>query len=322
MNLLIHQIPPRHRSTPSRVLLAFLAAFGLVAGASAVPATAAPAPPINYVNLGDSYSAGWGAGAPNVNNYLPGCSVSGPDHVTLLAALTSLHLVGDFACAGATAAPGANFPVPAVPPSVPDQILAAATSGKLNAQTGLVTLTAGGNDLGFEGILTQCGALKQSGQSCLGLFTQGAANAGSITPIVTAVATSIAQAAPNARIAWLGYPRLFAVAGEPTTVQPGDGFLTNDEAVALDAAIDALNSAIAAGLPRGSNTQFVDVATKFIGHELGSSDPWITPLVLVPGAPGYDVNLHPTATGYAEGYFPAVVSQVKPAQLANAQKKS
>lgn len=310
--------PPLQRAHPvARALLALLAAIGLTAGATALPAAAAPAPPVNYVNLGDSYSAGWGAGAPEVNpNYsAPICFGSGPDHVTLLSALKSVNLVGDFACAGATLAPGASNP------SIPAQITTAVTKGALNTGTGLVTLTGGGNDLGFVDLLSECGALKAKGQSCVTLFNDGAKAAGIVvTPLVAGVAAQIRDAAQNARIAWLGYPHLFAVAGQPTTVLPGNGFLTNDEAVALNLAADALNDAIEAGLGGVQNARFIDVVPKFDGHELGSSDPWITPLVLDQSNPGFIFNLHPTATGYAKGYFPAVVSQANPAQLAHAAK--
>ncbi|MDQ4492012.1 SGNH/GDSL hydrolase family protein [Sinomonas sp. ASV486] len=307
----------RTASPITRGVTALVAAISLVAGVSALPATATPPPPVNYVNLGDSYSAGWGAGAPEVNpNYsAPVCYGSGPDHVTLLSALMSVNLVGDFACAGATLAPGASYP------SIPDQIRVAVNKGALTTSTGLVTLTGGGNDLGFVGLLEQCGALKQSGQSCVTLFHNGAEAAPTVvTPLVARVAAQIRDAAENARIAWLGYPHLFAVAGQPTTILPGDGFLTNDEAVALNEAADALNSSIKDGLKGVKNAQFANVVPKFDGHELGSSAPWITPLVLNPADPGYIFNLHPTATGYAEGYYPVAVRQVKPAQIPQAAK--
>ena len=90
--------------------------------------------------------------------------------------------------------------------------------------------------------------------------------------------------------------------------------LTPDEATAFNAAIDALNAAIAAGLSQVPNTQFVSVVEKFAGHELGTADPWFTPLVLDQTDPASLFNLHPNATGYALGYYPAIMSQVKPAQ--------
>ncbi|WP_413248547.1 SGNH/GDSL hydrolase family protein [Sinomonas flava] len=310
--------PVRTAHPLARVLTALFAAVGLIAGVGALPASAAPAPPVNFVNLGDSYSAGWGAGAIEPNPLVDSqCLGSSPDHITALSALTSLHLVGDYACAGATLAG-----------SIPMEIaIAAQRDHALNDQTGLVTLTGGGNDLGFDTLLKDCGDLKKVGGNCTNLFTAGGESASDlIAPLVQSVASQIRAAAPNARIAWLGYPHLFATPGLPTTMNPGGGFLTAEEVTALNGAADALNTAIETGLAEAAesgvaNTQFITVVSKFAGHEIGSYDSWMTPLVLSEALPGYIFNLHPNATGYLEGYYPAVVSQVKPSQLAHAAAK-
>ena len=300
----------------ARALTALFAAVGLIAGAGALPASAAPAPPINYVNLGDSYSAGWGAGAPAINleygQEAGTCYVSGPDHVTRLSALKSVDLAGDFACAGSTLGPSEHSE-----PDLTKQIQTAVLAGDLNGSTDLVTLTGGGNDLGFEGMLQACAAQKAQGQSCTPIFEAGITNAALITPLTAAVAGQIRAAAPNARIAWAGYPHLFATPGLPTTVNPGGGFLTPDEVTTLNTAADRLNTAIANGLTGLSNAQFVGVVDKFAGHEIGSADSWMNPLILDPNSPAAAFNLHPNVTGYTEGYFSAVNSQVKTSQLAH-----
>ena len=202
--------PVRTAHPVARALTALFAAVGLIAGAGALPASAAPAPPINYVNLGDSYSAGWGAGAPAINleygQEAGTCYVSGPDHVTRLSALKSVDLAGDFACAGSTLGPSEHSE-----PDLTKQIQTAVLAGDLNGSTDLVTLTGGGNDLGFEGMLQACAAQKAQGQSCTPIFEAGITNAALITPLTAAVAGQIRAAAPNARIAWAGYPHLFVL---------------------------------------------------------------------------------------------------------------
>ena len=290
-----------------RLIGAAVAAAVVLATAGAAPASAAAPPPVDYVNLGDSYSAGWGANAPSFepNPEYAGlaiqCLVSGPDHVTLLDALRGVELDGDYSCSGARL----------------DRIVfeaqLAASRGDLGPATDLVTLTAGGNDLGFESILSQCLAVKQAGGTCDALFDTVEAGLPAFSQGVTATAATLQALAPNARIAWAGYPHL--ITADPAAPLPGAGILSPEEAAAFNAAIDALNAAIAAGLGPVANTQFVSVVEKFAGHELGTADPWFTPLVLDPNDPGSLFNLHPNATGYARGYYPAIVSQVKPAQL-------
>lgn len=277
-------------------------------------AGAAAPPPVDYVNLGDSYSAGWGASTSFERNPAYGdlpveCFVSGPDHVTLLDQLRVVELVkvtpngpyADYACAGARL----------------DRIFLeaqlAVEQGTLHAGTDLVTLTAGGNDVGFETVLGQCLALKQAGATCSDLFAAVNAQLPAITQGVTAAAGYVRTLAWNARIVWAGYPHL--ITADPAAPLPGAGLLTLEEAAAFNMAIDGLNAAIAAGVAAVPNTQYVSVVEKFTGHELGTADPWITPLVLDPTNPAALFNLHPNATGYALGYYPAIVSKVKPAQL-------
>lgn len=290
----------------------FAAATALVLSGASAPAFAAQ-DPVKYVNLGDSYSAGWGSLAPTMDfNQAfgdptpgsPACLHGGPDDVTMLDQLKSVALAGDYACAGATV--GANE---SGIPTIAQQAAKAAHDGALDSATGLVTLTAGGNDVNFGPIIAACAAdTSPQASGCHAATAYGLGLAAQVD-VVKTVGT-IRQLAPNAKIIWLGYPHLFATAGESTTVIAGGGVMSAAAAAVFDNGTDQLN-ALLASKARSAGAQFVDVAPKFNGHEIGSSDSWFNL------GPYTDFNFHPTAQGYAQGYYPAMVSQIKPARLVN-----
>lgn len=65
---------------------------------------------------------------------------------------------------------------------------------------------------------------------------------------------------------------------------------------------DKLNAVLAAQLDR--NSAFVDVVDEFSGHGVGSPEPWI----IFEGGP---FDLHPNAAGYRDGYLAAVTADVE-----------
>ena len=296
------QFPSPYR----RSAAAFAAATTLILSGAATPAFAAQSP-VNYVNLGDSFSAGWGSLAPTagVNPVFgsPACLHGGPDDVALFDQLQSVALTGDYACAGATV--GATT---SGIPTIAQQAAKASFDGALNSTTGVVTLTAGGNDVNFGQIIGACAAdTSPTATGCQAATAYGLGLANNVD--VAGTVGTIRGFASNAKITWLGYPRLFATAGESTTVIAGGGVMSAAAAAVFDQGTDQLN-AVLAGKARDAGAQFVDVAPKFNGHEIGSSASWFN---LGPYA---QFNFHPTYDGYAQGYYPAMVSAIKPAQLA------
>lgn len=296
---------------PCRTLAAGAALLVAGAGAvSAAPATAAPPPSspaasstphVSYVNLGDSYAAGWGADAPaasvNPNAGLSNCFVGGrPDEVTLLSELKNVSLAGDFACTGATV--GANTKGR---PTIAEEIAAASTARKLTATTNLVTVSAGGNDIDFGTIISVCA------YSTLTDCQQAAAAALLKAQQIDVAATikAIHADAKHAAIAWIGYPHLFAA--------NGGGVMSPQAAAVFNQGTDALNAALAdmvrqAGSAEGVRTQYVDVTPNFSGHEIGSTDSWFNLSLTDPELEPF--NFHPTADGYLKGYYPAMASQI------------
>lgn len=298
-----------------RTAASFVAVAALVFAGAAVPAAAEPPAPLNYVNLGDSYSAGWGAAplaaSPNPDFPAPTCVIGGrPDQVTLFGNLGGVKLQGDFACAGATIGPPTdpNFPVP----TIAQQIGRATQSGALNANTDIVTLTAGGNDVGFAAFVRACATdVTPTASQCQAFAAQGTAAAHRLA--VQDTVSAVHLHAPNAEVAWIGYPHIFALDGQPTTILAGGGVMSPAAAAVFDAGVDTLN-AILADKAESADAMFVDVTAKFTGHEVGSSDSWFNAFPY--SDPRSAFNFHPTATGYASGYFPAMASQIEPAQLA------
>ncbi|MBT2594075.1 SGNH/GDSL hydrolase family protein [Arthrobacter sp. ISL-72] len=285
----------------------FVVAAALVVSGAAVPASAARLAPVSYVNLGDSYSAGWGALAPTatVNPVMasPGCFIGGrPDDVTMFSSLKSVSLAGDYACAGATVGTTTSGV-----PTIAQQAAKAGADKALGSATGLVTLTAGGNDVNFGAIILACASdTTPQALQCQAAAAQGITIAQQID--LAGTVGTIRGFAANAKIAWIGYPHLFATADESTTVLAGGGVMSAAAATVFDEGTDALN-AILATKAQSAGAQFVDVTSKFEGHEIGSSDSWFNL------GPYTDFNFHPNSTGYAEGYYPAMTSGIKPSQL-------
>ncbi len=203
------------------------------------PAPSTTAPASGYAALGDSYSAGDGAG-----DYLPGTDVSGNHCLRSRQAyaplLDSTRGLGDLtfvACSGATTSDllAANHQrnVSAVNGRVePAQISA------IPVHTKTVTLTIGGNDAGFSAVLANCitgrigpitvfprllektngchddTALRQAVTARLGALdgAAGAAVTGATGTPIVAVSTLLADIharAPQAHVYLLGYPALF-----------------------------------------------------------------------------------------------------------------
>lgn len=276
-----------------------LAIVALCLGFVASPATAAPPPPVDYVALGDSYTAGTGAGGLYADAI---CWQSEGGYVDVVADTGRVDLLANGACHGALL-----FPVLGVPiPSVTEQI---GSLGNELAAAELVSITAGANDIGSGNALVAC--LTQTLIICQAAVNNAVSLMPGLELTLTEFYQDIAEAAPNATIAVMGYPLLF---------DPGNGvpIVSVEHQIEVNRAVDALNKTIAAAVKASRvNAVFVDVTKRFRGHAVNSADPWIV-LVPVPVAPFDrlpDANFHPNVAGH-QAYASALISAVKPAQLA------
>lgn len=285
-----------------------LATLVMALGFTAAPADAAPAAKIDYVALGDSYTAGTGAGAAERPQGVD-CWQSSGGYVDLVAKTGRIDLVANGACHGAVLlglpAPSPFYDFNLYTPSVDEKIKWLVNTGALSTDTGLVSITAGANDLGFAYVLGQCAFYGEDAcrTAVAAVTSEGAFNL--LTGNLIKTYTAIRQAAPNATIVVLGYPLLFDTT-DPNTTLPisiTSQELINRATLAVNAAIEA--AALAAGV------HYVDVIDEFAGHEVYSADPW---LQLAPNDFTADYNFHPNDDGH-RAYASALLAAVKPGQL-------
>ncbi len=259
-----------------RAFAAALATLAITAGFAAAPAQAVDKE--KYIALGDSYAAGQGAGP-----YLDACYRSNNAYSELADEAKSIKLVVNAACSGKTTWDVVNSQL-----------------RQLNKSTELVTITAGGNNIGFGDIITSCGAAlanPAAGPTCNAATASAAAmiQSGQLTQDVISMIQSVKAAAPNARIVVTGYPYLY----DPVTPNPADPLsLFIQQATVLASGLDASIAAAASA----TGVQYVDVRGVFAGHGVNSGDPWINLDLANPASPD---NFHPNAAGY-EAYFTAL----------------
>ncbi|MEC4018541.1 SGNH/GDSL hydrolase family protein [Streptomyces sp. H27-D2] len=262
----------RFAATTSALLLsATLALTGAGAAHSAVR-DATPA----YTALGDSYSSGVGAGS--YDSASGNCKRSTRAHPALWAAANAPSSFHFTACSGARTGD-----------------VVASQLGPLNASTGLVSVSVGGNDAGFADVMTTC--VLSSESTCLRRVSEARAFIADTLPgRLDGVYDAIAQKAVNARVVVLGYPRLYKLGGSCF------GGLSERKRAALNAASDQLNT-VTEKRAADHGFTFGDVASAFNGHEICSGDSWLHSTTF-PVAESY----HPTAAGQSRGYLPVLDS--------------
>jgi len=251
---------------------------GLVAAALAatVPiiATAAPAhaaAPVDYVALGDSYSSGVGA-PPYLSG---GCSRSNNSYAAQWAATHGAATFAFPACGGATT----------------DDVLSTQVAS-VTANTDLVTITIGGNDVGFADTMVNCTIGSDS--ACVNSVNQGIAATNTTLPAkLDATYAAIRSRAPAARVVVLGYPRLISPTGSCGLFN-----LSTAKRTALNNGADILSGVIGARAAAAGFT-YLDARGPFATHGACGSSPWINRFNLLAIGDSY----HPNAAGYTQGYL-------------------
>lgn len=261
----------------------------MAAGMAIAPTQAADK--TRYIALGDSFAAGQGAGL-----YLDDCFRSENAYPELADEAKAIKLVVNAACSGKT-----------TQDVVSDQLR------QLNKNTELVTITAGGNNIGFGAIITACAvalAGATPGEACNTAIT------GARTKLqdrqlyseLLLMIRGVQVAAPNAKIVVTGYPYLLDPI-EAGRTDPAAQFIYQATQLSdlLNGNISAAAAAANAATKEDPDVQFVDVRSAFLGHgALSPTDPWINLIPSGPGEPVNPDNFHPNEDGYA-AYF-AVLS--------------
>ncbi|GAA1069669.1 SGNH/GDSL hydrolase family protein [Kitasatospora arboriphila] len=256
-------------------LLTALAAAPLLLLPAAAPASAAPA--ARYAALGDSYAAGVGAGA--YDPVSAGCRRSTRSYPELWRAANG---PADFlfaACNGAATADVERDQVPRVP-----------------ADTTLVTLTVGGNDLGFGDAVVACLQPLTTDAHCDAALDESERRLREELPgRLDTLYRALDAKAPAARVVVTGYPHLL---GTAATCLIG----TEARRARFNALTDALDDLIERQSAK-QGFRFADVRAGFDGHGAcrGGPDEWIHPITL----PLWE-SYHPKAAGQSGGYLPSV----------------
>ncbi len=242
-----------------------------------VPALSAQAAGVHYVALGDSYSSGVGAG-----NYIGSsgsCDRSTNAYSALWAQQHHPSAYSSVACSGAkTTDVTAN------------QLSALSTS------TTLVSITIGGNDVGFSSIMTDC--ILGGTTTCVNEINAAKANATANLPgKLATVYNGIKSKAPNAHVVVLGYPDFYDLSKNCVGI-------SQTSRAAIDGGIDLLDSITSTAAAKAGFT-YGEVRGSFAGHEICDSNRWLHSVDF------WDIteSYHPTAAGQASGYLPVFAAK-------------
>lgn len=150
----------------------------------------------------------------------------------------------------------------------------------LDEDTSLVTLSMGGNDVGFADVMRAClrQGLNPHGNCRENLDTATRAEIGALRSELTDTYAEIRRRAPNARVLVVGYPRLFPAepvrdVALPDWLPAAAGIDAPDQRW-LNETARLLNDTTRAAA-REAGVEYVDVHSTLDGHELGTADPWI-----------------------------------------------
>jgi hypothetical protein len=272
-----------------------LAAAALVSLAFAGSARA------SYVALGDSYAAG-----PLVPNpvFPLGCLKSSNNYPRLAAPAIGQPL-RDATCSGAKTThmtqPQNVSPDGPNPPQF----------NRLDAGTRVVSLTIGGNDIGFSEIVQNCITWNPFDRPCQRRYVVGGVDTisqriAATAPLIDAVLDGIRARSPQARTFVLNYPAIFPETGSGCFPRMPVSF---SDAPYLRNKQRELNAMIA-GQAAANGARLVDWYAASIGHDAckSSSTRWVEPIV--PG--NWAASVHPNRSGMQGGATALVAAYNSP----------
>ena len=261
--------------------------------AACFPTNPPPSAPDTYVALGDSYTSG-----PIIPVPVPpyGCLKSDHNYPHLAAPSTGMPKLLDISCGGATTDEMAN--PQNVQPDGPNPPQFSA----LDDTTGVVTLTIGGNDIGFISIVTNCASATPVGTPCQDRYVVNGHDElrqriADTAPKIAATLQGIHQHAPQANIYLLAYEAILPegplVAGAPEGCYPQMPFTPGD--VPYLRGIEKALNAMLADQAAANGATFVDTYAASIGHDACEIPTvrWVEPVI--PAAPAAPV--HPNELG-------------------------
>lgn len=238
-----------------------------IALAAATPAQARPLPPHSgYVAMGSSFAAGpWiGTSADTPPNR---CGRSAANYAHVLARKLQLDLA-DVSCSGAKAEHILN-PWSEVPPQI----------AAITPKTRLVTITAGGNDLNYLGLVgaMACRNRKIDPQqeatidraACAEIVPPSAEDKARLSGTLRSAIARVHAVAPRARIVMVQYFTLFNAGENCTRTGLNDADIAVLHALARDLAAITADAAQAAG------AEILPLDTASRRHGVCATSPWV-----------------------------------------------
>lgn len=231
-----------------------------------------------YVAMGSSFTAGPGVTTPADD--VRRCARSVDNYPQQLARLRGLNLT-DVSCSGAKTAHVLG-PWDELAPQL----------DAVTADTKLVTMTIGGNDVGYIGGLigASCARDPAPSRPCPPMVPAPEAAWQALDTAMTRIAAEVKRRAPAARLVFVEYPAALPAQGvcadAPMSVQQAAA------GRAVAARLAALTRAVAAR----AQVDLLPVATLSKGHDACAAAPWITGYPRA-GGPKVLVPFHPNLAG-------------------------
>lgn len=169
----------------------------------------------------------------------------------------------------------------------------ASQTGAVTANTDLVTISIGGNDVGFVDVMTDCNLGSDS--ACVARNDEARTFARNLPGLLDGVYSQIRNRAPDARVIVMGYPRIYELNGDR------NAGLSEAKRAAINGSSDVLAEVIS-GRAGAAGFTFVDGRSAFGGHEIcADADRWLHSLTFP-----IDESCHPNAAGQRDGYVAAL----------------
>jgi lysophospholipase L1-like esterase len=264
-------------------LLLFIAGIVFLGGTSLVTQMrTAPVSNSYYVALGSSYAAGLGLGprAPG-SPIVSGRTVNG--YPQQLARLLKMPSFTDMSSSGSTVRHVLHG----------GQMLLGPQIDALGPDTRLVTLTAGGNDVGYVGDLTAMAYANRGGivGTLVGVFWNGAKPLAArkfseLENNLTATLGEIRRRSPHARVVVVTYPTILPESGTCAALGISQEQAELMRAVGVKLAETTRTAATKTGVA------IVDMASLSHGHDACRSDPWVNGF-----RPNAGADFHTTLAG-------------------------
>jgi len=232
-------------------------------------AFAASAQAENYVALGDSYASGVGSGGTVLNS---SCDRRKSAYPYLISTARADNLTFA-ACSGATTTDVMNNQISSV-----------------TANTNVVTVQIGGNDIGFASMIVNCTL-----GNCVSQLSNVQNTIKTTLPAkLDTVYSGIKARAPLAKVIVVGYPD--PAQGKTCLSALG---ISSAESAGITTTAGVLRDTIKATATAEGFT-FADAIPSFTGHGVCASSPWLNGFALSSSA------YHPNANGHKLGFTPLV----------------